>query len=152
MMIEPDEERNLTPSAPLGPPPLTLFGLDGPLALMPGPLVEPVAAEPVAPEPAVAAEPALAAEPAVAAEPVAATPLVAEPAPVVEPRRPGPLPVAVLPLVSTASAQPRRARSALELVLISVVLGTLLAAAIGIGAAVVVALVNHAVGSSSTTP
>jgi hypothetical protein len=121
MLTSSDEEGNLTPSAPAGPPRWPLFDLNGPLALMPGP------------------------PPLVVVPP---TPLVVPPPPlVVAPPVPAPVPR----LVSTPYERPRRARSALSLILISVVLGTLLAAAIGLAAAVTVAAVNRAVSSSSTT-
>ncbi|HWW54846.1 MAG TPA: hypothetical protein VNY84_13800 [Acidimicrobiales bacterium] len=173
-MIEPDEEGNLTPSAPLGPPLLALFTLDGPLALMPGPPPDPSPREVVdtsalaraiefAVSRAVAeaevvavprADPGPASDPVVAFEPEPAPVAVApEPAPVapVTPVTPV-VAIAARPLVATAYTRPHRARSVLELVLISVVLGTVLAAAIGLAAAVVVAVVNHAVSSSSTAP
>ena len=122
MLTSPDEEGNLTPSAPVGPPRWPLLDLNGPLALMPGP------------PPLVVVPP-----PPLVAPPAAPAPPPAPPAPPV-PR-----------LVSTPYERPRRARSALSLILISVVLGTLLAAAIGLAAAVTVAAVNRAVSSSSTT-
>lgn len=132
MMIEPDEDGNLTPSAPLGLPPLVLFTLDGPLALMPGPPLVPVdTLDAAAFAESVAVPPAL--------EPAAFEAVAFEP-------------VAPPSSVGTAYGRPHRARSAVELLLISIVLGTVLAAAVGLAAAVLVAVVNHAVNSSSTAP